>query len=134
MSPGSSTFFEKSAASDAHPLSIATNLIITASQIEFIMEQIVSQEFYTKEFTCGNSVISRQELESLPCPFYTAEVTDEQMQTIIDNTDLATKYAYKLPLDQPIDFNNDRYTERWWSELENAVLQQNVPYYEDMDF
>lgn len=97
------------------------------------MEQIISQEFYTKEFTCGNSVISRQELESLPCPFYTEEVTDDQMQAIIDDTDFATKCYYQLPLDQPIDFNNNKYSERWWIELESAVLQQNVPYYEDLD-
>lgn len=97
------------------------------------MEQIISQEFYTKEFNCGNSVISRQELESLPCPFCTAEVTDKQMQAIIDDTDFETKCAYKIPLDQPIDFSNDRYSERWWSELESAVLRQNVPYYEDLD-
>lgn len=97
------------------------------------MEQIISQEFYTKEFTCGNSVISRQELESLPCPFYMKEVTDDQMQAIIDYTDFATKRYYKLPLDQPIDFNNNKYSERWWIELESAVLQQNVPYYEDLN-
>jgi hypothetical protein len=97
------------------------------------MEQVVAQEFYTKEFICGNSIISRQDLEELPCPFCTSKVTDKQMQTIIEDTDLATKCYYKLSPNHPIDFNNEKYRERWWIELERAVLRQNIPYYEDLN-
>ena len=84
-----------------------------------------------KEFVCGNSSITRGELEGLPRPFCTAAVTDAQMQTIVKETDAETKLRWRLPTDGPIDFDNDRYNETWWDELEKAVLKHRVPYYED---
>ncbi|BFK46590.1 hypothetical protein I180019D1_20000 [Alistipes sp. i18-0019-D1] len=90
------------------------------------------QEFYQKEFVCGNSSITRGELEELPCPFFTAEVTDEQMQAIIDETDAETKLCWRLPTNRPINFGNNRYSETWWKELECAANRHHVPYYEDI--
>ena len=89
-------------------------------------------DFYEKEFKCGNSSISRGNLEGLPCPFYTAELSDEQMQTVIDETDAETRSRWRIPPGQAIDFNNEEYDDVWWEELEKAVLRQNVPYYEDI--
>lgn len=89
-------------------------------------------DFYEKEFKCRNSTISRGKLEGLPCPFYTAELTDEQMQTIIDETDAETRSRWRISPVQFIDFDNEEYDDAWWEELEKAVLRQNVPYYEDI--
>lgn len=100
------------------------------------------KEFYEKEFTHYNSSVSRGELESLPCPFCTNGVSDETMQTIIEETDMETKERLKLPLDSSLDFSNgeddetedrnDKTSEVWWEELERAVNAHNIPYYEDM--
>lgn len=90
------------------------------------------QEFYQKEFVCGNSSITPGELEGLPCPFCPAAVTDAQMQAIVKETDAETKLRWRLPTDGPIDFDNDRYNETWWDELEKAVLKHRVPYYDDI--
>lgn len=88
------------------------------------------QEFYQKEFVCGNSSITRGEQEGPPCPFCTAAVTDAQMQAIVKETDAETKLRWRLPTDDPIDFDNDWYNETWWDELEKAVLKLRVPYYD----
>ena len=88
------------------------------------------QEFYQKEFVCGNSSFTRGEQEGLPCPFCTAAVTDAQMQAIVKETDAETKLRWRLPTDGPIDFDNDWYNETWWDELEKAVLKLRVPYYD----
>lgn len=92
-----------------------------------------SDEFYDKEFTCGQSCITRGELESLPCPFCTDNVTDEQMQTIIDQTDGETRSRMRINSDQPLDLDDDKTSEVWWEQLEAAVNRQNIPYYEDID-
>ncbi len=89
--------------------------------------------FYTKEFVCGDSVISRRELEELPCPFFTDDVTDKQMEIIVTETEEETRSRLRLNEDGYIDFDNDRHSEVWWEELEAAVNRQNVPYHEDMD-
>ena len=91
------------------------------------------QEFYDKEFTCGQSVVSRGELESLPVPFCTDDVTDDQMETIIAQTDAGTRQRLGLSDRATINFENDKHSEVWWEELEEAVRSQNVPYYEDLD-
>lgn len=89
-------------------------------------------DFYEKEFKRGNSTISRRELESMPIPFYTAEVTDEQMQTIIDETDAETRSRWRISKHRSIDFDNEEIDNAWWEELEHAVIRQRVPYYEDV--
>lgn len=61
------------------------------------------QEFCQKEFVCGNSPVTRGELEGLPCPFCPAAVTDAQMQAIVKETDAETKLRWRLPTDGPID-------------------------------
>ncbi len=90
-------------------------------------------EFYDKEFVCGDSKLSRRELESLPCPFFTDDVTDEQMEAIVTETEEETRSRLRLNEREHIDFNNDRHDEIWWEEMEKAVNRRNVPYYEDMD-
>ncbi len=90
-------------------------------------------EFYDKEFVCGDSVLSRRKLESLPAPFFTDDVTDEQMEIIVTETEEETRSRLRISKNKHIDFNNDRHSEIWWEEMEKAVNRQNVPYYEDID-
>ena len=91
-----------------------------------------NQEYYDKEFGFYNSTISRGELESLPCPFCTDNVSDDVMQSIIMMTDLSTKQRLKLPDDQKLNLKKNKVSEVWWEELEAAVRYYKIPYYEDL--
>lgn len=90
-------------------------------------------DFYRREFTCGASVVSRGELESLPCPFCTKDVTDEEMQEIIDTTVGNTRQRMGLNGNEALDLSDEKTDEVWWEELERAVVALDIPYYEDMD-
>ena len=90
-------------------------------------------EFYDRIFKYGQSQLSRGELESLPVPFCTKDVTDEQMENIVMDTELDTRDRLRLNEGEPIDFENDRHSEVWGEEMEAAVCRHNVPYYEDID-
>ncbi|WP_302589092.1 hypothetical protein [Alistipes senegalensis] len=90
-------------------------------------------EFYDRIFKYGQSELSRGELESLPVPFRTKNVTDEQMEEIVRQTELDTRDRLRLNEGEPIDFENDRHSEVWWEEMEAAVCRHNVPYHEDID-
>lgn len=78
--------------------------------------------FYDKVFTCGQSELSRRELESLPEPFNTCHVTDEQMEQIVYATEMETRDRLRLGEGESIDFNNDRHSEIWWEEMEKQWL------------
>lgn len=91
-----------------------------------------NQEYYDKEFGYYNTKVSRGDLESLPCPFFTDNVSDDMMQSIAMMTDISTKQRLHLPSDQWLNFNKDKVSEVWWEELESAVNYFNVPYYEDL--
>lgn len=91
-----------------------------------------NQEYYDKEFGYYNSKISRGELESLPCPFCTDNVSDDVMQSIIMMTDLTTKQRLRLPDNKWLNLKKDKVSEVWWEELENAVRYYNIPYHEDL--
>ena len=90
-------------------------------------------EFYDRIFKYGQSQLSRGELESLPVPFCTKDVTDEQMEEIVRQTELDTRERLRLDEEEQIDMGNDRHSEVWWEEMEAAVCRHNVPYYEDID-
>lgn len=87
--------------------------------------------FYDKVFTCGQSELSRRDLESLPAPFDTCLVTDEQMEQIVRETEMETRDRLRLGEKESIDFENDRHSAIWWEEMEKAVVRHGVPYYED---
>lgn len=86
-------------------------------------------DFYDRMFTGKyiGTTISRGELESLPEPFRTANVSDETMQKIIDETEAETLESLRLnPKD--FDFQNDRESEKWWAFLEHNCRYYGVPY------
>lgn len=87
-------------------------------------------DFYDKVFVHGASELSRRELESLPVPFDTYDVTDEQMERIVWETEMETRDRLRLGENEPINFNKERHSEVWWEEMEKTVLRHGVPYYE----
>ena len=89
------------------------------------------EEFYNKEFVCGQSSISRGELESLPCPFNTFSIDDDKMQKIVDCTEESTRTQLRLSKNEKIDLENDKHSKCWWENLEYFCNLFNVPYYED---
>lgn len=85
-------------------------------------------EFYTKNFVCGRSEITRGELESLPCPFCTKEVSDETMQKLADITEQEVNQRLGGR-----EVSEDTFWGIWWEELEDTCNYLNIPYYEDMN-
>ena len=96
----------------------------TVLLVEGLDFEIVESDFYTREFRCGNSHVSRKELEGFSSPFCTKDTTDAQMQRIVEEADAATRECWRIPVDQPIDFQNDGQSKTWWTELENAAVRQ----------
>ncbi len=96
-----------------------------------MLEEQPYDAFYDKKFICGDTVLTRRDLIDLPASFYVDEVTDEQMETIVDETEAGTHVRLRLRDNKHIDFENDRQREIWWEEVEAAVVNQNIPYYED---
>jgi hypothetical protein len=84
---------------------------------------------YGKEFECGQSTLSRGDLESLPCPFNTENVSDEVMQEIVDEVE--GEMTQWREWNANGDISDDRLNEHWWEVLEDVVVAHNVPYYED---
>ncbi len=91
------------------------------------------KSFYIREFCSGDSCLTRGELEALPIPFCTKDVSDRDMQSIIEQVELSVRDRLDLNIDEHIDFNNDRHSEIWWEELESTVNSFSVPYYEDLE-
>lgn len=89
------------------------------------------QAFYDKIFVYGKSELSRKELEFMPAPFDTYDVTDEQMEEIVRETEQETRDRLRLGENESIDLENDRHSEIWWEEMEKTVVRHGVPYYED---
>ena len=89
------------------------------------------QAFYDKIFTHGSSELSRGELESLPVPFDTYDVTDARMEEIVRETEMETRDRLGLGDGEAVDFNKDRHSEVWWKEMEKTAVRHGVPYYED---
>ena len=76
--------------------------------------EIVEGDFYTREFRCGNSYVSRKELEGFPCPFCTKDTTDAQMQRIVEEADAAIPVSYtQLDVYKRQD-DYFRWRETWW--------------------
>jgi hypothetical protein len=77
-------------------------------------------------FKNGYSELSRAELSSLPCPFDITLIDDETMQRIVDNTEFIYQDRTKNT-----DISDDRKSEIWWEEMEEAVCAQGIKYIED---
>ena len=84
---------------------------------------------YEKVFSCGETELCRGDLESLPCPFDTKDVSDETMQEIAN--ELESEMTEWREWNKQGDVSDDRLDEVWWEKLEHIVVEHKIPYYED---
>ena len=103
------------------------------------------QEQIEKQFYCNGLSVCRGDYESMPCPMYTAEITDGQMQWLINtiydvlvsqyyfNEEDVQKYI-KRELEDDFELQDDIDT-AFWKEMEDiAVVDLKMPYYDDIEF
>ena len=68
---------------------------------------------------------------SLPKPFDTYHVTDEEMERIVRETELEIRNRLGLNGCELIDLDNERHSEIWWEEMEKIAVRHGVPYRRD---
>lgn len=109
---------------------------------EFHLKASEPEEFKNNRQTQGrdeNYLYESDYLDVLPDPgperppreqaFY--DVTDEQMEEIVRETEQETRDRLRLGENESIDLENDRHSEIWWEEMEKTVVRHGVAYYED---
>lgn len=84
---------------------------------------------YEKEFTCGNTTITRCDYEDMPSPMNTSSLSDDDMQRLAESIEEEMK-RWKEWLDNG-DVNQDQYDEAWWESMEHLGLAFGMTYYED---
>lgn len=84
---------------------------------------------YEKEFTCGNTTITRNDYESMPCPMNTSHLTDADMQRLAEAIESEMQNWQNSLKGECID--QERYENVWWSEMEKIGLDFGMTYYED---
>ena len=105
----------------------------------------LSQEQLDKQFYFNGLSVCRRDYKNLPCPMYTAEFTDVQMQLLIatiydalaDNYYFDEEYLLKYIKNELEDYEiriKEDIDEAYWKEMENVALNMGMPYYEDIEF
>lgn len=88
------------------------------------MDGIEFSSFYCKRFQHSQTIISRCTLERLPIRFCTKDVTDGQMQQIVQDVDK------RLMIDKRLMPNNQEHiSERLEIELVYVCRKLNIPQY-----
>lgn len=105
-------------------------------------------DFWTREFTSifGNSTIRRSEYEEMSVPMISGEMSDEQMQKIVDNINMSMQSDYDQEQlrwlkkyrgngeglsDEQIRFA-DKMSEREFEYFESCAREVGMRYYEDL--
>lgn len=83
--------------------------------------------FYKKPFRYGTTVLTRYELENLPCPFRTKNTDDETMRKIVRRMHRKMKERINAGDNETSDMEAIRL-----EEMDEAAAHFNVPYYEDL--
>jgi hypothetical protein len=102
------------------------------------------QKEIDKQFYCNGLSVCRGDYESMPCPMYTAEITDEQMQWLINTIYdvLVSQYYFdeedvkKYIKGEIEDYRlGEDIDTAFWKEMEDiAVVDLKMLYYEDIEF
>ena len=103
------------------------------------------QEEIDKQFYCNGLSVCRGDYESMPCPMYTAEITDVQMQWLINAIYdmLVSQYYFDEQdvqkyingeLEDNFELKDDIDTAFWKEMEEIAVVDLDMPYYEDYEW
>lgn len=93
-------------------------------------EENLDTPFYNKVFSSGTTQLTRRELEEMPCPFYTKEISDEIMQQIVSDADQEIKQWDCDDDNGELEIKSKAIRNR---EIEDAAVRCNIPYYEDLD-
>lgn len=84
-------------------------------------------EFYNHVFKCGNTEITRRNLDSFPFPFSVENVTNEQMQFIANEMDNELKkYLYDTNLNS--EELKEEYEYNFYYEMDIAAVKYKVEY------
>ena len=75
---------------------------------------------YEKEFTSGNTTITRCDYEDMPVPMNTSSLSDDEMQRLAEAIEQEME-RWKEWLDNG-DVNQDQYDEAWWESMEHLGL------------
>lgn len=86
---------------------------------------------YEKEFTCGNTTITRCDYEDMPSAMNTSTLSDDEMQRLAEAIETEME-SWKEWLDNG-DINQDKYDEKWWESMEYLGRSFGMTYYEDED-
>ncbi len=86
---------------------------------------------YYKEFTSGNTTITRGDYESLPLPMNTSSLSDDDMQRLAEDIENKMR-SWKELLDNG-NISQDRYDEMWWKYMKYLGCAYGMTYYEDED-
>lgn len=87
--------------------------------------------FYNHVFKCGNTEITRRELESFPCPFCVENITNEQMQSIVKEMDNELKkYQYDTNLNS--EELKEEYEYNFYYEMDIIAVKYKVKYSENL--
>ena len=84
---------------------------------------------YEKEFICGETIITRSDYESLPCPMKTLSLSDDDMAKLAESIEYEMS-EWREWRDNG-DVSEDRYQEQWWIIMEEYDLHFGMTYYED---
>ena len=107
------------------------NLIMESYEIDpGPEEENLGTSFYNKAFSSGKTQLARRELEDLPCPFCTKDVSDEVMLKIVSEADTEIKKWDYDDNNEELEF---KYEDIRFREIEEAAVRHKVPYYEDLD-
>lgn len=92
----------------------------------------------------GLDIVCRMDYESMPCPMYATEFTDDQMQDLAETIYLALHNGYDYGLDADNYFSNSKLLmelnpylyedidSAFWKEMEDIAVAMGMRYYEDM--
>lgn len=84
---------------------------------------------YYKEFTSGNTSITRCDYEDMPSPMNTSSLSDDEMQRLADAIETEME-SWKEWLDNG-NINQDKYDEKWWESMGYLGMAFGMTYYED---
>lgn len=84
---------------------------------------------YEKEFTCGNTTITRCDYEDMPSPMNTSSLSDDEMQRLAESIEQEME-RWQEWLENG-DVNQDQYDEAWWKSMEELGIAFGMTYYED---
>lgn len=93
-----------------------------------------------KKFSYKGIVITRGDYESMPCPMYAHEFSDEKMEELVKYIYdmLNVNYGYDETFIANINSNEnisdevERFDEKFWEVMETCAIDMNMRYYEDM--